>query len=241
MGSARDPVLGEGLSAREALAVDGISLRDRRYATIPLCAGKQPIVVVVVATVLASASCTSDAQPEPATAPLSPGTTTASTSASPSPTKLPRLPLSEARLDGKYDVKVFVTSNSFDSKPAPRQAFKFIPKCDEGACDVTLLGAMAFTHGLADRQSAGAEKRFDIRLALLGRRYGGTKVDFWASCGDEPDKDRWTFAIKPDRARYVDDVWTVVRWSGTWSRSANFNGDCLPGHLRSVIRGIPAS
>ena len=68
---------------------------------------------------------------------------------------LPRLSLSEARLDGKYDVKVFVTSNSFHSKPAPRQAFRFIPKCDEGACDVTLLGAMAFTQGLADRQAAG--------------------------------------------------------------------------------------
>lgn len=138
-------------------------------------------------------------------------------------------------------MKVFVTSNSFDSKPAPRQAFRFIPKCDEGACDVTLVGAMAFTQGLADRQAAGAAKRFDIRLALLGRRYGGTKVDFWSECSGEPDKDRWTFAITPDRARYVDDVWTVVRWSGTLSRSANFAGACLPGHLRSVIPGTPAT
>jgi hypothetical protein len=107
---------------------------------------------------------------------------------------------------------------------------------------VTLVGAMAFTQGLADRQAAGAAKRFDIRLALLGRRYGGTKVDFWASCGDEPDKDRWTFAINPDRARYVDDVWTVVRWSGTWSRSSPFSsGNCRPGHLRAVIRGTAAT
>ena len=82
---------------------------------------------------------------------------------------MPSLTLDEARLDGKYDVKVFVTSNSFDRKPAHRQVFKFIPKCDEGACDVTLFGAMAFTQGVADRQAAGAEKRFDIRLALLGR------------------------------------------------------------------------
>jgi hypothetical protein len=106
---------------------------------------------------------------------------------------------------------------------------------------VTLFGAMAFTQGLAHRQAAGAEKRFDIRLALLGRSYRGTKVDFWASCGDEPTKDRWTLAIKTDRARYVDDVWTVVRWSGTWSRSADFPSACSPSHLRSVIRGTPAT
>jgi hypothetical protein len=149
--------------------------------------------------------------------------------------------LTEARLAGKYDVKVFATSNSFDSKPAQSQVFRFIPKCDVGACDVTVAGSMAFGQGLADRQAAGAQKRFDIRLAGLGRSYRGTKVDFWASCEDEPDKDRWTFAIRVDKAKPIDDVWTVVRWSGTWSRVADFAGACRPGRLRAVIRGtLPA-
>jgi hypothetical protein len=200
---------------------------------------KATLAVGVLMSLLILTACSSNAEPEGSASP--PSTSPQTPAASPSPTKLPRLPLAEARLDGKYDVKAFVTSNSFDSKPAPRQVFKFQPKCDEGACDVTLIGAMDFTQGLADRQSAGAEKRFDIRLAQLGRRYGGTKVDFWASCGDEPDKDRWTFAITPDRAKYVDDVWTVVRWSGTWSRSGDFGGTCAPGHLRAVIRGTPST
>jgi hypothetical protein len=197
------------------------------------------VIFAVLLAALISTSCTSNEQPETGASPEA-STSPQAPAASPTPTELPRLPLAEARLGGKYDVKVFVTSNSFDSKPAPRQVFRFVPKCDEGACDVTLIGAMAFTQGLADRQGAGAEKRF-IRLALLGRSYRGTKVGFWASCGDEPDKDRWTFAIKADRARYVDDVWTVVRWSGTWSRAADFSGACKPGHLRAVIRGTPAT
>jgi hypothetical protein len=184
----------------------------------------------MVAAVLVLASCTSDTA---TTAPVSPQPSTAS----PSPTKLPRLPLTEARLTGKHDVKVYVTSNTFDSKPTPSQVFRFVPKCDQGACDVTLTGAMSFGQGLTDRQAAGAEKRFEIRLANLGRSYGGTKVDYWASCGNEPDKDRWTFAIRVDKAKYIDDVWTVVRWSGTWTRLANFAGACTPGHLRAVIRG----
>jgi hypothetical protein len=132
---------------------------------------------------------------------------------------------------------VFVTANTFDSKPTQRQIFRFVPRCAEGACDASVVGAMAFGQGLEDRQSAGAEKRFNIRLANLGRSYRGTKVDYWASCSDEPDKDRWTFAIKIDKAKYVDDVWRVVRWSGTWTRSANFTAVCRPGHLSSVIRG----
>jgi hypothetical protein len=160
---------------------------------------------------------------------------------SPTATKPPKLPLSESRLAGKYQVKLYVTSNSFDSKPLQAQLFRFLPKCDEGACDVTITGAMAFGQGLEDRQSAGADKRFDIRLVNLGRGYQGTKVGYWASCGDEPDKDRWTFAIKVDKARYVGDAWTVVRWSGTWTRRADFGNVCLPGHLRAVIRGTRAT
>jgi hypothetical protein len=150
--------------------------------------------------------------------------------------------LTEARLDGKHEVKVFVTRNNFDSKPARTQVFRFLPRCEEGACDVTLSGAMDFSMGLADRQAAGAERRFDIRLTNLGRSYRGTKVDYWASCEDEPDKDRWTFAIRIDRPKYINEVWTVVRWSGTWTRAAlGANGACRPGRLASVIRGtLPA-
>jgi hypothetical protein len=96
---------------------------------------------------------------------------------------------------------------------------------------------MDFGFGLEDRQSAGAEKRFDIRLANLGRSYQGTKVGYWASCGNEPDKDRWSFVVRVDKAKYVDDVWTVVRWSGTWTRRADFAGACQVGRLRAVIRG----
>jgi hypothetical protein len=107
---------------------------------------------VVLAALLISTSCTSDEQPEPSALPEAPA-------ASPTPSKLPRLPIAEARLVGKYDVKVFVTSNTFDSKPAPRQLFRFVPRCEVGACDVTLVGAMAFTQGwligkLREQQSA---------------------------------------------------------------------------------------
>jgi len=96
--------------------------------------------------------------------------------ASPSPTPLPKLPLSEARLAGKFNVKHYVTANTFDSMPLQRQVFRFVPRCDEGACDASVVGAMAFGQGLEDRQSAGADTRFNIRLAGLGRSYRARRL-----------------------------------------------------------------
>jgi hypothetical protein len=159
-------------------------------------------IAAIAAFALIVTSCTSDGGTEERAT----GTSAPAPAPSPTPSKPPKLPVSEARLGGKYDVKVFVTSNSFDSKPLKAQLFRFSPKCDQGACDVTVTGAMDFGFGLADRQSAGAEKRFEIRLANLGRSYQGTKIGYWASCQDEPDKDRWSFAIRVDKAMYVDDV-----------------------------------
>jgi hypothetical protein len=110
-----------------------------------------------VAAIVVFTSCTSDAQPEQAASPEPP-------TASPSPTKPPRLPLTEARLAGKYDVKIFVTSNSFDSKPAQSQVFRFIPKCDIGACDVTVAGSMALVRD--SRIGRPLEPRSDLTSAL---------------------------------------------------------------------------
>lgn len=186
--------------------------------------------------VLTGVACTGGDDDATAESPASP-TAASSPSPSSSPSPLPKLPVAEARLAGKYNVKVFVTANTFDSKPMQRQVFRFVPRCAEGACDASVVGVMAFGQGLEDRQSAGAEKRFNIRMVTLGRSYRGTKVDYWASCNEEPDKDRWTLAIKIDKAKYIGDAWKVVRWSGTWTRNANFASNCLPGHLRSVIRG----
>ena len=128
------------------------SLTQAPMCQYPAMRGRAAMVAVGIVTVLAGASCTSDTQPETEAAPPE------ATTASPSPTMLPRLPLSEARLDGKYDVKVFVTSNSFHSKPAPRQAFRFIPKCDEGACDVTLLGRDGLHAGIGRSTGGGGRE-----------------------------------------------------------------------------------
>jgi hypothetical protein len=193
------------------------------------------LVVKSVMLIAVATTCTTTPSGESATP-----ATTPTEAPSPSPTRLPRLPTAEARLDGRYEVRLFTTSNTFDSKPQQDQIFRFLPRCDEGACDVTISGAMEFGQGAADREAAGAEKRFDLRLANLGRTYRGTKVDYWASCGDEPDKDRWTFSIRIDKAKYLDEVWTVVRWSGTWTRQANFASLCRGGRLRAVIRGTVA-
>jgi hypothetical protein len=194
---------------------------------------KLTICVVAALAALSLAACTSGS----GSAGVTTSVPTPAVSVSPSPTTPPELPLTGARLAGTYAVKVYVTHNTFDSNPASTQKFRFEPKCDEGACDVMLSGVMEFGKGLADRQQAGAEKRFLIRMANLGRGYGGTKVGYFASCGNEPDKDRWTFDIKVDRAKYVDGVWTVTRWSGVWTRDSGFGGECRPGKLKAVIRG----
>jgi hypothetical protein len=191
---------------------------------------------LVIVLLAGTSGCTSDPQP---TAASSPSQSLAPSVASPTPsaTKPPRLPITEARIEGKYQVRLYVTHNSFDSKPSSKQVFVFEPRCANGPCDVFVSGKMLFGQGLSDRQSAGAEKRFSIKLAGFGKNYEGTKVGFFAECNGQPDRDRWTFDIKIDKAKYVGDVWTVLKWSGIWTRAANFGGPCVPGKLKTVIRG----
>jgi hypothetical protein len=167
-----------------------------------------------------------------------PPPTQAPSPTSPSPTRPPKLPLVDARLEGTYEVKLFVTSNTFDSKPDRDQRWHATPKCPEGPCDSLLNSRVSFG-GDVDRQQAGATGKVDVRLLQSARRFLGTKVGFFASCVDQPDLDRWTWRIHVEAAKYVKDVWTVTRWSGTWTRNAEVGPPvpCSRGHLTAVIRG----
>jgi hypothetical protein len=144
---------------------------SRRGATHRLVVG-----TVAVAALMAGAACTtspSTESPSPA-APQEEAPTQ-------SPTRPPRLPLAEGRLEGKYEVRLFTTSNSFDSKPLQDQLFRFLPRCDEGSCDVSITGRMGFGQGLEDREQAGAEKRFDLsgqlRCYRIGHAVGDVGID----------------------------------------------------------------
>lgn len=161
-----------------------------------------------------------------------------SISAMPTETKPPKLPLQEARLTGAYDVKLFEANSNYGSRPDNRQVFRFKPKCKTGACDVTITGNMQFVaQGATARRQGGAVGRFSARLPLLGKRYEGQDTGYYAECDGAPNKDTWTFDIQADDATYVDEDWTVTKWSGTWTRSSPANGVCSSSHLRAVIRG----
>jgi hypothetical protein len=107
---------------------------------------------------LLTSTCTNEASEPVPTSPT--GKSEGSTSATVIPTDLPEPPLGEARIEGRYAVKVFVTNNSFGSNSARLQTFLFDPKCASGACNVTIAGRMIFTKGREDRQIAGASSRF---------------------------------------------------------------------------------
>lgn len=191
----------------------------------------------IVALVVLVSACTSSSS---STVGAPSGTSSFPSELTPSPTAtaLPDLPPDEARLGGKYEVKVYVTSSNFASKPDLIQVFHFKPKCDSGACDVTLSGRIKFVgKGATDRRSAGATGDFVVKLAHLGKGYAGRVTDFFASCLDEPDKDTWEFKLSVDKAKYVGDVWAVQKWSGSWTRSVRSAGLCGTSHLRAVIRG----
>jgi hypothetical protein len=192
------------------------------------------VAFALVATLLAG--CSGSESPGAATPSASAVEGNSSPSATPT---LEELPTSEGRLEGKYNVKLFTTSNTFDSKPAKNQAFRFEPKCGTGACDTALTGRMVFEGaGSEDRKQAGAEASFSVTLRSFGKKYEGFDTDFFASCGTEPDKDRWTFNLTVDKAVYVGEVWTAQKWSGTWTRAAlGSGGVCTPGRLKAVIRG----
>jgi hypothetical protein len=165
-------------------------------------------------------------------------------SISPSPTKLPKLPLDEARLQGKYNVKLFVRRSNFGSRPSKQQVFSFQPLCQQGSCDVNMRARIAFdpTPGGEQRQQAGANPKFTVKLRQLGKSYAGFTNGFFATCivngNAAAEKDRWSFNLRVATAKYIGDRWTVTRWEGTWTRSASFAGTaCAPGHLAAVIRG----
>lgn len=166
-----------------------------------------------------------------------------SPSPSPSPLALEPQPIRDARLSGQYEVRLFITDNTYASTPRKNQRrWTFEPRCASGACDVLLTGRILFNEGLEDRKKAGASGRFQVRLARFAKSYGGTLTDFFGSCGDVPVKDDWTFRIKVERAKYVGEEWLATRWSGTWTRGGDPGqvNACLPAKLRAVIRGVLA-
>lgn len=196
--------------------------------------------VLIAMLVLAGGACDAADPVNDAPVPASEGEASASgtTSASPGASSSGMLEERAARLEGTYDVKLFVTANSYKSKPDPRQTWKFSPKCPDGACDTIATGIVHFQgKGASDRRQAGATGRFDVRLFQVRARYTGSVTDFLGSCGKKPKKDTWTFALRVDRAAEVDGAWTVTKWSGTWERLASFDPVCGAAKLKAVVRG----
>ncbi len=152
-----------------------------------------------------------------------------------SPALVPQ-PLSQARLEGKWNVQLFVRSSNFASHPQTKQrGWGFQPLCSTGACDSILRGQVNFAPD-AQRAQAGARQNFRVRMVKLSTSYGGRVTGFFASCGSTASKDTWTFSIKVTDAQYFGDQWVATKWEGTWTRNAPF-GTCTPGHLQAVIRG----
>ena len=198
--------------------------------------------IAVCAVLVTLAACTSSSSAEDAASPPgeeSASTDSPSTTATPSSTpSLQEQPIQLARLSGTYNVKLYVTRSTYESKPDRQQVFKFAPKCDEGPCDAALSGNMSFGGaGADDRKSAGASNKFVVKLRTLGKKYEGFDSGYYGSCDGKPVKDRWTFAVSSERASYVDEVWTVTKWTGTWTRDSGSGGTCTPGYLKAVIRG----
>jgi hypothetical protein len=157
---------------------------------------------------------------------------------SPSPSTEPKPSLADVRLAGTYEVKLFVTSNSYSTEPSKKQQFKLKPKCKSGACDTYMTGTIRFgAHSTQIRHQSGTTSRFAVRLSHLGKGYAGRVVDFFGSCGSSPGKEPWTFSLKPTGERNVNGNWVVSAWAGTWTRSTPAGGGCSASHLRAVIRG----
>jgi hypothetical protein len=177
----------------------------------------------------------SEQSPTPESAPAPSEATT-----EPSPVTSPDLPKDEARLEGDYKVKLFVRRSNFLSNPAKLQNWSIEPTCDKGTkCPVVLSGKVEFGSGpgSSKRAPSGAKNEFDVKLHGLGGRYGGSVTDFFASCGDAPCKDTWTFSMRVTEADYVGDTWIATEWEGSWSRFSPGNGVYRDSRLTAVVRG----
>lgn len=132
--------------------------------------------------------------------------------------KVPVPPISTARLDGTFNVKLKTTSQSgyVGSVGTITLGWNFKPKCKQGACNVTM-------------------KDFSIKdlkttLTRKGAAYTGTdSAKFISSCGGVQVTSTITIDLRVVKAKIIDGEWRASKLEGTVVESHPSTLGCVSG------------
>jgi hypothetical protein len=137
-----------------------------------------------------------------------------------------RAPLFSARLTGVYNVRFLRTSvygvNGIPEKST--QGWRFLPACDEGACDVELRDI--HWNGLA------------FTLARAGAAYSGSDaVHGYLECSGTPSTTSYRVALHVTDASTMRDTWRVSTFEGTVTTYDSPQLGCRSSGITFSIKG----
>jgi len=140
-----------------------------------------------------------------------------------------RAPLYAARLTGVYNVRLLRTSvygvNGIPEKST--QGWRFLPACDEGACDVEMRDI--HWSGLA------------ITLARAGAAYSGSDaVHGYLACSGTPTTTSYRVTLHVTDASTMRDTWRVSTFEGTVTTYDSPQLGCRSSGITFSIKGTVA-
>jgi hypothetical protein len=144
--------------------------------------------------------------------------------------KTPKAPLSDARLEGVFNMKFRITSSygvhGFGNKT---EGWRYTPKCDQGACTAQVKD-IHWSKFATDLHRSGAEYKSTFRLH--GYMY----------CDSVPDDVSVSITLHVTKAEIFKDAWRVTAVSGTMSVSSPASLGCTSGGITySVTGSLPAA
>ena len=140
--------------------------------------------------------------------------------------KTPPGPLSLARLEGTFNVKIRQTSSYgyTSTRPNSTGGWTFSPRCKRGACDVKVAAVFRGSSGVAmERRSATYRAN---GTAKLGVRCSGT-----------PSTSTYTLEVEVVKANTVEGVWHAVTIEGTFVHREAAQLGCVAGGADAAFTG----
>jgi hypothetical protein len=146
-------------------------------------------------------------------------TVTASTPAPP--------PLSQARLDGSYYMRMQFTSENYSNwrvGERRREPWTFTARCDSGAC-----GAVVQTNRRGEHKA---------HLVRRGATYSGKGTDTLFACEKVRITETYAVTLHVVRGAYVDGQWSAKAVVGTLTLDGPPVNGCAAGHATMSLHGV---
>jgi len=140
--------------------------------------------------------------------------------------RTPAAPLSDARLEGTFDVKLreVSTFGYTTSGGDTTGGWTFTPRCGRGSCDVKVAQVFRGSRSVTmERRSARYRARGSGQLGVR--------------CGGTPSTSTFTIDVEVTKAKTVDGAWHAVAIAGTFTHREAAQLGCVAGGAELELAG----